>query len=102
MNSNIEHLIAVSKPASMPIHPSGAYNFNTLISILTHENYAKTYSKDFRNKDLRNRLQPLPETDKTSNLHIDNNTNTSNSTTDSWLSIGTPFLIHRLDKVILR
>lgn len=30
-------IIAVNKPSSMPVHPSGAYRFNSLLQILGHE-----------------------------------------------------------------
>ena len=62
MNTCIEHLIAINKPASMPVHPSGAYNFNTLISILTYENYAQTNSSDFQSKD--HQQQQMQKIDK--------------------------------------
>lgn len=32
-----DELFAVNKPATMPMHPSGSYKFNSLMSILCHE-----------------------------------------------------------------
>lgn len=32
-----DELFAVNKPATMPMHPSGSYNFNSLMRILHHE-----------------------------------------------------------------
>ena len=31
------HVLAVDKPATIPVHPCGAYHHNSLLHILTHE-----------------------------------------------------------------